>query len=55
MPAFNPTFEFLAGVIDAVVVLLVVDWPRQAVAKHAFCERWKRVVRVLLEELCSRG
>ena len=55
MPAFNPTSKFLAGVVDAIVVFLIVNWPRQAVAKHAFCERWKCAVGVLLEEFCGRG
>lgn len=54
MPAFDPTTEFFAGVVDAIVVFLIVNWPCQAVAKHAFCERWKRVVRVFLKKSCSR-
>ena len=54
MPSFNPTLEFLTRVVDAIVVLLVVDRPGQAVAEHAFCEGRKRVVRVILEEFCSR-
>ena len=55
MPALNPTPEFLAGVVDAIIVFLIVHWPRQAVAKHSFCQRWKRVVGFFLEEFCYRG
>lgn len=54
MPSFNTAPKFLTGVVNAIVVFLVVDWPRQAIAKHAFCYRWKRVGSVLLEEFCSR-
>ena len=32
-----------------------MDWPCQAVAEHAFCERRERVDRVLLEKSCSGG
>ena len=54
MPAFDPATEFFAGVVDAIVVFLIVNWPCQAVAKHAFCERRKRVVGILLKKFCSR-
>lgn len=55
VPAFDPAPELLAGVVDSIVVFLIVDWPRQAIAKHAFRERWEGVVRVLLEEFCRGG
>ncbi len=55
MPAFNPAPEFLTGLVDSIIIVLIVDWPSQTVAKHAFRERWKRSVRVLLEEPCRRG
>ncbi len=54
MPSLNPAPELLAGVIDTIVVFLIVDWSRQAVAKHAFCKRLKCAVRVLLEKFCCR-
>ncbi len=51
MPPFNATPEFLASVIYAVVIVLIVDGPCQAIAEHAFREGWQRVDWMLLEEL----
>lgn len=43
MPTLNPAIEFLTCIIYAIVVLLVVDWPSQAIAEHAFRE-WRQSV-----------
>jgi hypothetical protein len=39
MPSFNIASELLAGVKDAIVVILVVDGPSERITKHAFCHR----------------
>jgi hypothetical protein len=41
MPSFDSTAKLGACIEDAVVVLLVVDGPRDAVSEHAFGETWK--------------
>ena len=55
VPTFDTTSELLTGIVYSVVIVLVVNWSCQTVAEHTFCERRKRVDRVLFEKTCSRG
>lgn len=55
MPSFNITPELLACLVDAVVVFLVVQRSRYAVAKHAFRERRQVGDSILLEEPSGAG
>ena len=50
MPSFDATIELFARVIDAVVVVLVVDWSGEAVAEHALRQGWKGIDWVLVQE-----
>lgn len=50
MPSFYPAVELRACVEDAIVVILVMHWSRDAVAEHAFCERWERIHGVVAQE-----
>lgn len=50
MPAFNAAVELLAGVEDAVEVVLVVDCACDAVAKHALGQTGQGVDGVLAQE-----
>ena len=50
MPTLNPAIEFLACVVYSVVVILIMDWSCQAVAKHAFRE-WRQCIHgIMLKE-----
>lgn len=53
MPSLNVAAELLAGVEDAIVVILVVKRPSEGVSKHPLCQRRQRIDRVVLQE--SRG
>ena len=55
VPTFDTTSELLTSIVYSVVIVLVMNWSRQAVAEHAFCERRKRIDGVLFEEPCSGG
>ena len=55
VPTFDTTSELLTSIVYSVVIVLVMDWSRQAVAEHAFCERRKGVDGVLFEKPCSGG
>jgi len=55
MPAFDTAVEFLACIVYAIVVVLVVYRPRQTISEHALCERRQGVDRVLIQESCCRG
>jgi len=50
VPSLEVAVEFLACIEDAVVVVLVMDRPCDAIAKHAFRQRWKSLDWVVLEE-----
>jgi hypothetical protein len=50
MPPFNIASELLAGVEDAIVIILVVDGPSERITKHAFCHRRQRIDWIRLEE-----
>lgn len=54
MPALDLTAELFAGIENPVIVVLVVDRPRQAVPKHALCQWWQSLYRVLLQKGCRR-
>lgn len=55
MPAFDVTFELLAGIVYSVIVIHVVNWSCQAVAKHAMREWRKRLNWIVFEKLCGGG
>lgn len=55
MPSLEIASELFACVEDTVVILLVMNWPRQAVPKHAFCQRRKSLDRVVLQKRSSVG
>jgi hypothetical protein len=50
VPTLDAAVELGACVEDAVVVLLIVYWSRDAVPEHAFCETWKRAHGVVSQE-----
>lgn len=54
MPTLDMSVEFLAGVEDTVVVVLVVDWTGETVAKHAFRKGRQGIDRVLAQKRRSR-
>lgn len=55
MPSFYVAPKLFTRIEYAVVIVLVVDWSSQAVAEHAFSERWKGIDRVFVEEGSGRG
>lgn len=52
MPALNAAVELRACIEYAIVVFLVVDWARDAVSEHAFCQAGQGVDWVLAQESC---
>lgn len=50
MPALDAAVEFFTGVIHAIVVVLIVYRPCQAVAEHALCKWRESIDRILLQE-----
>lgn len=55
MPTLNSAVELLTGFVYAIVVILIVDWPRQTIAEHAFGERRESINGVVLQEFCGGG
>jgi len=53
MPAFDIAPELFASIKYTVVIVLIVNRSCEAVAKHAFCERRKRIDWVFFQK--SRG
>lgn len=55
MPAFDITFELLAGIIYSIVIIYIMNRSCQAVAKHSMRE-WGEVFDwILFEKLCGGG
>lgn len=50
MPAFDSAIELRASVEDAVVVFLVMDGSRDAVAKHTLRQARQRIDRIFAQE-----
>lgn len=55
MPSFYIAPELFTRIEYTIVVILVMDRSSQAVAEHAFSERWKGIDGVLFEEGSGRG
>lgn len=53
MPAFDVTFELLAGVVYSVIIIYIMHWSCQAIAKHSLSE-WREILDwILFEKLCG--
>ena len=55
MPAFDVAFELLAGIVYSIVIVNVMNWSRQAIAKHSMREWGKGLNWILFEKFCGGG
>jgi hypothetical protein len=55
MPSFYTASKLHAGVEYAIIVLLIMHWPCQAISKHAFSEGRERIDGIISQKRGGGG